>query len=387
MFPGKPCSNHIQLMTKNSQLRSMLRSTSSESNGLYKMFSDWSLLSLDFLVACTRMDPQSRPTSDELLKHEFFTHDRFPQRFLPALREKITQELSTNPLLRRYKAEILMSGDWKEEYKLRRSSQTDSTRWKINLVEGSIKRKFSCETINSENNSGSNSEKSLISLLRSNQKLSVVQKPGQNFMKSSSIVKEKSKKTASSPKLNQSDSTKQFDLQKLEKSLQSFRSLNRLTQKSENIRPSSFIKNNKSDTPLSHTPSSPQFQSLQPTFNEFIQNKSPQSQSILHPSINNITFTKDPPKKSPNILQSISMASVKTTFNQVPLLNPPRNTQQFLRKLERNIVLDTTHMEPINHTSNCPSWFTSVGSTNVKRRDKPKIDDFTLPNLPGGICS
>lgn len=374
MCSGKPCSNHVQLMTKNSQLRSMLRSTSSESNGLYKTFADWSLLSLDFLVACTRMDPQSRPTSDELLKHEFFTHDRFPQRFLPILREKITQELSTNPLLRRYKAEILMAGDWKEECKLRRSSQTDSTRWKINLVEGSIKRKFSCETINSE----SNSEKSIISLLRSNQKLNVNQKSSQNFMKSSSIIKEKTKRIPSSPKLNQSDSSKQFEVQKLDKSLQNIRSLNRLPQKSENIRPSSSIKTNKSDSPLSHTPSSPQFQSLQPSFGEFNQNKSPQSQSILHPSINNITFAKDPPKKSPNILQSLSVASVKSTFNQVPLLNPPRNTQQFLKKLERNIVLDTMQ------TTNCPSWFTSVGNTNVKRRDKPKIDDFTLPNLPGG---
>lgn len=356
-------------MIKNSQLRGMIKSTT-DSNGLYTCFSQWSLLSLDFLVSCMKMDPQYRLTSEELLKHNYFTHDRFPQRFLPALREKIHHEFNSNPLLRRYKADILMSTDRKEENnKPRRCSQTESSRWKFNLSEGSIKRKFSCDTINGDN------ERNLISLSKSSQKLNLIQKSGQFMKQSSSILRDKTKNNVL--KIGQSaDLVKQIDIQKLEKSLES---LTRLTQKSENIRPSSVQKNNSS--PLINQPSSPpQFQSLQPTICDFLQHKSPQTQSVLHPSINNITF-KDPPKKSPNILQSISTSTMKTTFNQVPLMNPPKTTQQFLKKLDRNVIMETMHMETFsNNNTNGPSWLNS----NVKRRDKLKNDDFTLPNLPGG---
>lgn len=343
----------------------------SDSNTLYKCFSHWSLLSLDFLVSCMKMDPQYRLTSEELLKHNYFTNDRFPQRFLPALREKIHQEFNSNPLLRRYKADILVSTDRKDEYKQRRSLQTEPCRWKFNLAEGSIKRKFSCDTGN-----GDNSGNNLISLSKSSQKLSVIQKSGQFMKQNSSLLRDKSKNSVT--KLGQSaELVKQIDIQKLEKSLES---LTRLTQKSENVRPSS-VQKNKSSSPSSP----PQFQSLQPGLGDFLHQKSPQSQSVLHPSINNITF-KDPPKKSPNILQSLNATSLKSTFNQVPLISAPRPTQQFLKKLDKNMMIDSMHMEPLNGgnaLSNGPSWL----NANFKRREKLKSDDFTLPNLPGGTLN
>lgn len=376
-FSGKPCSSHQHLMLKNSQLRGMIKATT-DSNGLYKCFSHWSLLSLDFLVSCMKMDPQYRLTSEELLKHNYFTHDRFPQRFLPALREKIHQEFNSNPLLRRYKADILLSTDRKDEYKQRRSLQTEPCRWKLNLAEGSIKRKFSCDTGNGDN-VNNNVDKNLIATLtKTNQKLNAIQKSGQFLKQSSSSLREKLKNN----KIGQSaDIVKQIDIQKLEKSLES---LTRLTQKCDTIRPSS-VQKNKSSSPLTNQPSSPpQFQSLQPGINDFINHKSPQqSQTILHPSINNITF-KEPPKKSPNLLQSLSTTSIKSTFNQVPLINPPKATQQFLKKLDRNVITieNNMHVEPFGNNSliNGPSWLNG----NVKRRDKLKSDDFTLPNLPGG---
>lgn len=367
-------------MLKNSQLRGMIKANV-EANGLYKCFSNWSLLSLDFLISCMKMDPQYRLTSDELLKHNYFTHDKFPQRFLPALREKIHQEFNTNPLLRRYKADILLSTDRKEEYRHRRSLQTEPSRWKFNLAEGSIKRKFSCDTVNDNVNNTNSNDRNLISLSKSSQKLSIIQRANKQ---SSSILKDN--KTRNNMKTGQSaELNKQIEMQKLEKSLQN---LARLTQKTDVIiRPSSVQKNKSS--PLTNRLSSPQqFQSLQHGLADFLNQKSPQQphNSILHPSINNITF-KEPLKKSPNsLLQSLS---IKSTFNQVPLINAPKQTQQFLKKLDRNVLInDNLYMEPLNNINNNsnnlnngPTWLNG----NVKRKDKLKSDDFTLPNLPGGI--
>lgn len=54
-------------------------------------------------------------------------------------------EYNSNPLLRRYKADILLASDKKE---LRREQQQQQPRWKINLADANMKRKFSCETVN-----------------------------------------------------------------------------------------------------------------------------------------------------------------------------------------------------------------------------------------------
>lgn len=73
---------HQQLMTRNSQLRPIIKTPSQECLGFYKVFQTWPLISIDFLNSCTKMDPQDRLTADELIKHTYFTHDKFPQRYL-----------------------------------------------------------------------------------------------------------------------------------------------------------------------------------------------------------------------------------------------------------------------------------------------------------------
>lgn len=312
VFTGKPCHRHQQLMSRSSHLRGMIKSASSETD-LGKNFPDWSLFALEFLGSCMKMDPHERSTSEELLKSSYFSHDRFPQKFLPALREKVNMEFNNNPLLRKYKTEILMSTDKKEETK-RRIGQGDQIRWKFNLAEGSVKRKYSYDIFNE-------SDKNLISLSKTSQRLSVVQKSGQKTNNSS-----KDKKL--------SDPTS--EMQMLEKSLESLAKL-------KNERPVSAQKD------PSPVPPSPQFQSLQPNFSDF--NKSP---NVLHPSINNISFNRDPLKKSPNLLQTLTVKP-----NQVPLLSNPRT--QFLKKFP----VESDH------------WFS-------KKKEQKRSDVFTLPNLPGG---
>lgn len=174
-------------MSKNTQLRGMIRSSSGDSSNLYKQYSRWSLLALDFISACIRMDPQERPTAEELLKHNYFHHDKFPHKFLPALREKVLSEYNSNPLLRRYKADVLISSDRKD---LRRASHLEQPpKWKINLVDSHMKRKFSCETVNI-------SEVNSFSLPRnSNQRLTV--KKEEELKKSPSVLQSISKNSNS----------------------------------------------------------------------------------------------------------------------------------------------------------------------------------------------
>ncbi|KAI4457249.1 cell division protein kinase [Holotrichia oblita] len=413
---GKPCTRHQQIIAKTNHLRGMIRSAAAESNGLYKTFSNWSLLSLDFLISCMKMDPFNRPTADELLRHNYFTHDRFPQKFLPALREKVLIEFNANPLLRKYKADILMSTDRKDEIRQRRSLQVDPPKWKISLAEGSIKRKFSCDTVSSSgcdlNFGGDRSPLNATKMSGSGvHRLNVGQKSGTgSFIKppqqQHSSYKSLSKQ--STPKI----SGRETELHKLEKSLESLAKL-AANQKSDSLRPASAQKDKKVGSPIvPHGSSPPPFQSLQPNVSDY--SKSPglaqqqqhhhqqqQQQQVLHPSINNISFTKsggvETSKKSPNLLQNIHNTCIKNTFNQVPLVNPPRG--HYLKKLDRNLVLDSMFMnvEPVvinqNQLLMAPTWLngnnTGGGSSHQylprKKESKSKVDEFTLPNLPGGI--
>ncbi|KAJ1522135.1 hypothetical protein ONE63_002446 [Megalurothrips usitatus] len=68
---------------------------------LAQLFPSWPRLALDAVALCLRLDPAHRPPAEQLLRHPYFTHDRFPDRFVPELRAKVQQEYSSNPLLRR----------------------------------------------------------------------------------------------------------------------------------------------------------------------------------------------------------------------------------------------------------------------------------------------
>lgn len=150
---GKPCARHQALMAKNSTLRGMAKpSSQTDLAGLHKMCQNWPQGSIDFLISLLTMDPLVRPTSEELLKHKFFTHDNFPQQFLPALREKVMSEFNANPLLRKFKTEVLHSTDRasisEDKNLTKRPSQSNLNEphnWKMNLIEGNIKRKFCCD--------------------------------------------------------------------------------------------------------------------------------------------------------------------------------------------------------------------------------------------------
>ncbi|XP_036906353.1 cyclin-dependent kinase-like 3 isoform X3 [Sturnira hondurensis] len=52
----------------------------------------------DAVHACLQIDPAERISSTDLLHHEYFTRDGFPEKFIPELRAKLLQEAKVNSL-------------------------------------------------------------------------------------------------------------------------------------------------------------------------------------------------------------------------------------------------------------------------------------------------
>ncbi|XP_050298932.1 cyclin-dependent kinase-like 2 isoform X2 [Anthonomus grandis grandis] len=381
---GKPCSRHQNFMARNTQLRPIIKTPSQESLGFYKVFQTWPLVAIDFLNSCTKMDPNDRLTAEELLKHTYFTHDKFPQRFLPALREKVNMEFNS-PLLRKLRSEIIVSTDKREEIKPRKFS-TD-TKWRFSLTEGTMKRKYTSDTIEqiaNENN------KNLITLTRSSQRLNVLNNNNNNGSHKGSqqvFSRASPQQKVSAQSKHQQFNTKLSttnEIQVLEKSLEHLVKINKYDENrplSDHQKQNSKRGNNTQTTPLA---------AESPTFHFGIgdHGKSPNIHHILHPSINNISFVKEAPKKSPNTMPNLH----NNKTNQASQLGNPRT--HFLKKLDRNVVVENIFGQGDhcnNVTANAPHWLNSFGTTNpanhTKKGSKSKNDDFHLPNLPGAAIS
>lgn len=374
---GKPCSRHQHLMSKSTQLRGMVKSPN-ETSGLYKNFPSWSLHAIDFISGCMKMDPQQRLTADELLKHSYFTHDRFPQKFLPALREKVNIEFN-NPLLRKFKTEVLMSTDKKDEIRMRRlnvdqQQQQQQQRWKLTLTEGnSMKRKLS-----SDGNSSENVEKNLITLSNTSQRLGQNIGPKNNqFIKQLSVPNTMPKGGSNKSNRSQFNGSHNAEIHLLEKSLESLARFS--TNKNTGEKDESHLEKNAANE--NHIlPPSPNFsyQSIHFGYGDY--NKSPQlnpyttlsHHNILHPSINNISF-KEPLKKSPISLgQNFHPNFIKSKSNHYP------------KKFDRSVpVTESTFNDTLNNST--PSWLTNLANNSFKKKEPRRMDDFSLPNLPGVV--
>ncbi|XP_060522449.1 cyclin-dependent kinase-like 1 isoform X2 [Cylas formicarius] len=367
---GKPCARHQQLMSKSTQLRPIIRSSTSSgesSTNLYKAFPSWHPQAVEFLIGCTRMDPQDRATADELLRHPYFVHDKFPQRFLPALREKVNAEFNA-PLLRKLRSEILLSTDKRDECRPRRSS--NEGRWRTG--EGaSTKRKLNCEQYETDKN--------VITLAKSSQRLNVVNGKGTQHQQ---VLSKQTAQPAQTSKIKTSFKLPPHtEIQLLEKSLGS---LARINTNDENRPISARNGKDPRTTPLlPDSPSPAPFQSLH-YFGLNDYGRSPRAHAaVLHPSISNISFNRELPKKSPNVLHSLNNASKQT---QVPLLSNPRS--QFVKKLERNVMTENIFgsEDPVNFGGNPTTWLSGYAYNSQKKRELPKHakpDDFSLPSLTG----
>lgn len=168
----------------------------------------------------------------------------------------------------------------------------------------------------------------------------------------------------------------QRDNPRLEKALDL---LSKLNKKNQYCRPKSTTK----DLLYSNLPASPEFQSLQThSFRELSHQKSPAH--TLHPSITNIGINSKDKKLSPQIIQNVNNLSLKPVFGQVPVTHAPKT--QFLKKLDKYVLVETTPLEKeVSRHNSPPDWMSSVGVAQKKRDPWKKMDDFSLPTVPGGM--
>ncbi|RXG60639.1 Cyclin-dependent kinase-like 2 [Armadillidium vulgare] len=95
---GELSSSHQNLVSKNPML-SGLRMPNAATTPLSETFPKWSDKTMLFISECLDLTPGKRPSAEQLLKHDYFLHDSFPETFLPQLRKKVQQEFNSNLLI------------------------------------------------------------------------------------------------------------------------------------------------------------------------------------------------------------------------------------------------------------------------------------------------
>ena len=90
--------SHRHLVERNPMLAG-LRLPVAASTPLASSFPSWSPNAHAFVSVCLCLEPSQRPSAQELLNHDFFMHDCFPETFLPILKQRVQQEFSNNFLL------------------------------------------------------------------------------------------------------------------------------------------------------------------------------------------------------------------------------------------------------------------------------------------------
>lgn len=397
-------------MMKNPSIKGVKKICNLESS-IYKIFDTWQSLASEFLTYCMKMDPNLRPTANELLKHSYFSEDHFAERFIPNLRERVKQEFNENALLRQYKADIFFADTRprKQEIKIQKPTYTENKKWNINLNQESVKRKLSSDA----SHEGSFDSRSLVNLNRISQRFAVAQRLSQcqknTTLQSLKREEKPARMTHTEPSLikygtntSNTNATTYSKLyrdkaesinnakypthhiaqkdSRLEKALGL---LSKLNQKNQ-YRPKS---SNKDLTALSSnlSPSPPDFQSLQShSFREIAQSTKSPPHAVLHPTITNINFPKDSKelKKSPYLIQSVNTISLQSVFhNQVPLNN---HLKASFKRLDRSVCVETTtpNLEKLGRFKSPPEWLATIAIGQNKH--KGKVNEFSLPTVPGG---
>lgn len=127
---GKLSQRHQQLVSRNPMFKGLKRNTEDRTRTLYKLFPSWPHLALDFISLCLRLDPSHRATSVELIRHLYFTHDRFSEHFLPILKAKVQEQFEGNPLLQKRQVTVFLNSAAR---KVHECGHTDLADFKGNL--------------------------------------------------------------------------------------------------------------------------------------------------------------------------------------------------------------------------------------------------------------
>ncbi|XP_036407757.1 cyclin-dependent kinase-like 2 [Megalops cyprinoides] len=93
---GNLTPRHQELFYKNPVFTGVCLPEVTEREPLEKRFPKLSAVVSDLTKKCLQIDPDMRPSSADLLQHEFFTKDGFPARFTQELSSKIQKDLKDN---------------------------------------------------------------------------------------------------------------------------------------------------------------------------------------------------------------------------------------------------------------------------------------------------
>lgn len=314
------------------------------------------------------MDPALRATTEELIRHIYLNHDRFVEKFLPKLRQKVLQEYHENPLIRKYQADILTASDDRRQdlYQDRYGKKLETPKWKINLQDPFIKRKTSYVSFSSFKTHESSMESKISDSFNSKSYQSSI----------NSELKNNGAKLGTT--LFRLEQRKQMDKTKNKEGNDT---------KENSDRPSS----DKNIELHLTSPSPPLFQSLQPDCN-----RTTFSQNILHPTINNLSFVQKEQKRNSNLCQPNSNRGKESlgktlqagyTRSPIPVTQQPR--EHYLKRLSRGLVLDVNQL---NENTNSPllmnlsnktppAWLNTAGYTTYKKNNQ--VEQTTWTKLDG----
>ncbi|XP_071829724.1 cyclin-dependent kinase-like 4 [Apostichopus japonicus] len=138
---GNLIQRHKEVFMKNPLFVGMRLPEVRNVEPLERRFPHLTALSITVMKSCLHLDPDQRPSCDQILRHEFFTKDGFYDTFPGELRDKIRKEVEENPLLR------ILYGDDKGEDDRRRSkkSKKESSHDKSEREKERSRRKHSKE--------------------------------------------------------------------------------------------------------------------------------------------------------------------------------------------------------------------------------------------------
>lgn len=115
---GNLIQRHKEVFMKNPLFVGMRLPEVRNVEPLERRFPHLTALSIAVMKSCLHLDPDQRPSCDQILRHEFFTKDGFYDTFPGELRAKIQKEVEQNPLLR------ILYGEDKGEDDRRRSKKS-----------------------------------------------------------------------------------------------------------------------------------------------------------------------------------------------------------------------------------------------------------------------
>ncbi|XP_077974092.1 uncharacterized protein LOC120347737 isoform X1 [Styela clava] len=124
---GNLSPRHREIFQRNPLFAGMRLPEVKEVEPLEKKFPRFSSEIIDVMKQCLRLDPNDRPSSSSLLRHEFFRKDNFEEKVIPEIRARIQKEHQQNQMVRKNLAEKQQKQQELAEEKRKKKKEQQNT--------------------------------------------------------------------------------------------------------------------------------------------------------------------------------------------------------------------------------------------------------------------